>query len=104
MALIRSLTDVDVPGTEPKRPRNRLLLVVEVAGEIEMHVVLADLRLLARDEAEPEPGVVTGQQREAAAGVVGHLPAGHSRPKPRDLTRIIGIEAQRHEVRGHFAP
>jgi hypothetical protein len=48
MTLLRALTDVDVPGAEPERPRHRLLLVLKGrARQIEVHLVLAGLLVLS---------------------------------------------------------
>ena len=102
MILLRELTDVDVPGAEPERPRHRLLLVLEGrARQVEVHLVLAGLLLLGRQEPDPEPGVVTRQERDAVVGVVGRLPAQDAGPEARETERVVRVEAERDELRGH---
>ena len=51
----------------------------------------------------PEPGVVARQERDAVVGVVGHLPAQDAGPEARETGRVVRIEAERDEVRGHPA-
>ena len=102
MALLRALTDVDVPGAESERPRHRLLLVLEGrARQVEVHLVLAGLLLLGRKKSDPEPGVIARQERDAVVGVVGHLPAQDAGPEARETERVVRIEAERDEVRSH---
>ena len=67
---------------ELERPGHRLLLVVEGrARQVEVHLVRAGLRLLGREEPDPEPGVVVRQERDAVVGVVDHLPAQDAGPE-----------------------
>jgi hypothetical protein len=62
VTLLRALPDIDVPGTEFKRPRHGLLLVLEgLAGQVEVHLIRAGLLLLGRLELDAEPGVITRQ-------------------------------------------
>jgi DNA-binding transcriptional regulator YiaG len=105
MTLLRALANVDVPGSEPERPRHRLLLVLQGrARQIEVHLVLAGLLLLGWKEPDPEPGVIARQQRNAVLGVVGHLPAQHAAPEARETDRAVGIKAEREQVTRHSAP
>jgi hypothetical protein len=56
VALLRALPDLDVPGTELKRPRHGLLLVLQGrAGQVEVHLVRAGLLLLGRPERTLNP-------------------------------------------------
>jgi len=105
MTLFRALTDVEVPGTEPERPRDRLPLVLQGrARQMEVHLVQAGLLLLSRKKPDPEPGVIARQQRNAVFGVAGHLPAQHAAPEARQTGRVIRIEAERQELTSHPAP
>src|SRR3954454_14873476 len=64
---------------------------------------LAGLRLLARDETDPEPGVIVRHERGPLAGVGGdRLPAQDAGPEAREPGRVVGVEAQRDEPRRHF--
>ena len=104
MTLLRALTDVDVPGDESERPRHRLLLVIQgCACQIEVHLVRAGLLLPGRKKSDPEPGVVARQERDAAVGIVSHLPAQDAGPEARQTERIVRIEAERVNVRSHPA-
>ncbi len=102
MTLLRELTDVEVPAAEPERPGHRLLLVLEGgARQVEVHLVRAGLLLLGRLEPDAEPGAITRQERDAVGGVVGHLPAQDAGPERRETVRVVGVDAERDEVRGH---
>lgn len=102
MLFLGKLADVDVPTTELERPGHGLLLLLEgLAGQIEVNLVRPGLLLLARNEPQPEPGVVTRQQRHPAASVVDHLPAENAGPETRDTGRIVRIERQREKLRSH---
>jgi hypothetical protein len=72
-----SMTQNSLPsGTEGERSRHRLLLVLEGgARQIEVHSVLAGLRLPGGQKSDPESGVIARQKRAAVMGVVRHLPA-----------------------------
>src|SRR5262245_33908323 len=94
MAFIRALTNVQVPAAESERPGHRLLLVLQrSARQMEVHMVLASLRLLGGREPHPEPGVIARQNRHAIAQVVRHLPAQDSSPEPSKTERVVRIEA-----------
>jgi hypothetical protein len=100
--LVRPLTDIDVPSAEPERSRHRLLLVLEGrARQIEVHLVLADFLRLTWQKPDPEPGVITRQERKAVLSVVGHLPAEDAGPEMRETVRVVRVEAERDEVRSH---
>jgi hypothetical protein len=102
VALLRALTDVDVPGAEREGPRDRALLVVERgAREVEVHPVLLRLRLPGRDEPHGEPGVLGGQEPGAAVPVVGHLPAQETGPEPREEQRGVRPDAQGDDLGRH---
>jgi hypothetical protein len=104
VALLRALTDVDVPGAESERSRDRLLLILERrARQIEVHPVLARLLLLGRKKSDPEPGVIVRHERNAVVGVFGHLPAQDTSPEARESGRVERVEAESVEVRGHPA-
>jgi hypothetical protein len=97
MTLLRALTNVDVPGAEPERPRHRPLLVLKGgARQIEVHLVLAGLLLLSWTKSDPEPGVIARQERIAVLRiVVGHLPAQDAGPETCETERVVRIEAER---------
>jgi hypothetical protein len=96
MTLLRALTDVDVLGAEPERPRYRLLLVLQGrARQMEVHLVLAGLLLLSWKKPDPEPGVIARQERNAVLGVAGHLPAQDAGPEARETGRVVCIEADK---------
>jgi S-adenosylmethionine-dependent methyltransferase len=104
MALIGALADVDVPGAEPDRPRHRVLLVLEGrTRQVEVHLVLTGLLFPSRKKSDPEPGVITRQERNVIVGIIGHLPTQDARPEPRKTERVVRIEAEREEVRRHPA-
>jgi hypothetical protein len=97
------LADVEMPAAECERPRHRLPLVVEGgAGQIEVHLVGARLRLLGRQKPDPEPGVIARQQRKAVGAVV-RLPAQDAAPEVCEQARVVGIEAERKKVTAHEA-
>ena len=105
MTLLRALADVDVPGAESERPRHRLLLVLEGrAGQMEMPLVQVGLVLLGWKKSKTEPGVITGQERDAVVGVVGYLAAEHAAPEARQTKRIVRIETNCQELTRHPAP
>ena len=82
-----------------------LLLVLEGrARQIQVHLVLAGLLLLGREKFDPEPGVITRQERDAVVGVVRHFPAQDGGPETCETQRFVRIEAERDEVRSHPAP
>jgi hypothetical protein len=59
MTLLRTLANVEMPGTEPEQPRHRLLLLIDGrARQMEVHLVQAGLLLLSRKKPDPEPGVI----------------------------------------------
>jgi hypothetical protein len=99
MTLLRALTDVDVPGAKPERPRHRLPLVLKGrARQIEVHLVLAGLLLLGRSKSDPEPGVIARQERDAVVGVVGHFPAQNAGPEARETRRVVRITTDRAQL------
>src|SRR6185437_8316495 len=102
MTLLRTLTDVDVPGTQAERPCDRLLLILQGgARQMEMPQVQARFLLRRWKEPDPEPRVIARQERNAVAGVVGHLPAQHPAPEARETKRVVRIDAHRQELAGH---
>ena len=105
VSLLRSLTNVEVPGAEPERPRHRLLLVLKRrARQIEMHLVLADLLLTSWKKLDLEPGVIARQERNAVLGVVGHLPTQDAGPEARETERVVRIEGECNQVTSQFVP
>ncbi len=68
---------------------------------MEVHLVRACLLLLGRLEPDAELGAITRQQRDAVGGVVGKLPAQDTCPELREKGRVVRVEAERDEVRGH---
>ena len=66
-----------------------------------MHPVLADLALLGRNKADSEPGVITGQERDAVVWIAGHLSPQEPGPEPRDTQRLTRIEADREQLTSH---
>ena len=84
MAFVGPLTDVDVPGAESKRLLDRLLLSLEVARQIEVHVVLRRFTCPGRKKAETEAGVITWQERDGGSWFVGNVPAQETSPELRN--------------------
>ena len=68
-----------------------------------MDAVLARLRLRDRLEQDPEPGVIRRHETDLIIGLVVDLPAQRRGPEARETERIVGIEAERDEPRGHLA-
>ena len=104
MVRVRALADVDVPAAELERPRHRRLLVLEGrAGQVEVHLVRAGLRLLGRGELDPEPGVFARHEHDdvGVVGVDGQLPAQDTGPEAREPDWVVRIEDEGDEVGGH---
>src|SRR5258707_15350685 len=102
MTLLRPLADVDVPCSKSERPGHRLLLVLQgCTRQVEVHAVLADLLLLGWNTTDSEPGVVSGQERDAVVWIVGHLPIQDPGPEPRERQRSDRIEADRKQLTSH---
>ena len=98
VALLRPLADVDVPAAELERPGHRPPLVLEGgARQVEVHPVRDVLRLRRRREPDREPGVVGGQQRDPAAGVVGRSPSRAARPRTARAGGVVRVDGERDE-------
>jgi hypothetical protein len=68
VTLLRPLVDVNVPGTQAERPRDRLLLIFQAgARQMEMPRVQAGFPLLSWKEPEPESRVIARHERNAVA-------------------------------------
>src|SRR5215203_4228706 len=105
MSVLGPLTDVDMPGGQPERPRHGLLLVLNRrARQIKVDPVLTDLLLLSRLKPDPEPDAIARREDDAVVGVVDDLPAPDAGPKAREPEHIVRIEAERDEVQRHPAP
>ena len=70
---------------------------------MEVDLVRADLRLVGRQEPDPEPGVVARQERDAVIGVVDQLPAQQAGPEARQAERVVRVDAERAQVSSHPA-
>ncbi len=104
MTLVTALTDVDVSGTERKRPCRRLLLVLERgARQIEVHLVLSDLLLLGWRKADREPEVIARQEWDAVVRILGHVPAQDGSPEVRETARVVRIDRERVQITSHRA-
>ncbi len=91
MSLLRALTNVDVPGTESQQPRYRLLLVLKRrASQVEEQLVLAGFQLQCLKDSDPEPDVIARQERDAAAAVLGQLPAKDAGPEASEKEPVQG--------------
>ena len=102
MTLLRTLADVEVLGAQRERLLHGVVLVRQGgAREVEVHLVRSSLLLLSCLKSDPEPGVIPGQQCDHRASVVCNLPTQDSGPELRETVRIVGVEAERDEVRGH---
>ena len=102
MRLVRTLTNVDVPGTQFDQPRDRFVLIVERCGrQVEMDAVLARLGLRNGPEHDTERGVIGWHETDFITGLAVDLPAQSIRPEARKTERIVRIEAEGDKPRSH---